>query len=60
MTFGFGYDLKLVLLLYLGCFLALVFIGGCTRLLGLHKTRRWGNYCILSSRLKLLIIHAGK
>eukprot|EP01048_Picozoa_sp_COSAG05_P029084 COSAG05_NODE_9383_length_627_cov_2.227273_1_plen_193_part_00 len=38
MTFGFGYDLKLVLLLYLGCLLALVFIGGCTRLLGLHKT----------------------
>ena len=36
MTFGFGYDLKLVLLLYLGCLLALVFIGGCTRLLGLH------------------------
>jgi hypothetical protein len=38
MKFGFGYDWQLIFMLYLGYFLALVCMGGCTRLLGLHKT----------------------
>ena len=36
MKFGFGYDWELIALFYIGIFLVLVCVGGCTHLLGLE------------------------